>query len=653
MSMTRGESKAVRSASEDRLTQRVFRSGAVAVMLLGAVLLSACGGGARTGAAPNQGPPTVNPPPAPGGGGTAPSNNTGVDETVSVAWFRDNLWSGAAAGDGVLEPLCSGCHASGPGTGAFSPLRPDQVSPSSSFDVNIFRAAHDDFKGRVNFQDPTASRAVQKLVLEQHNCGPQQPGETRLQACIRVAGWDPNDPNYAPLPGSLVDLITKWRDFRSANGLVNFVMASGIAQLSSANPEQLYFDVSMHSQVPNSYIRFDVSPYDASNAAYLFENPTFVIATGGNNGPDGEALYVTRCQGCHGVRDNPDPGGVNTRPITGAIIQNQIANNGAMQNNVGDLQNDLASLNAIADYIMNGPQPPAPLVEATPTLLPANQQFQLAEIKIAINGVPPSVGQAYRNVDELINNTQQVLSPLSTIVPQANGWAQDQFSLELGLVSYPDPNNAGQMVTVDARVADPIFPAPPVDMNTVDLVANNGLRNFSQINATMSVLTGVDGQAVSAVRNQFNSLKQQLPGGNDLGSYVASHEVAILKLAVEYCDVFMGSATMRTNFFGTDPLNPFDRNLLFNGLIDNMVMSGPQQIALQPLKADLLADLNALFDGVTTDALGNPLVDANGNPAPIPGICVTNDCVNSAAAQRMAATAACMAVLSSAAVNVH
>ena len=639
MSMTRGESKAVRSATEDRLTQRVYRSGALAAMLLGAVLLSACGGGARTGVAPDQGPPAVNPPAGGGGGGPAPVTNTGIDETVSVIWFRDNIWRP------VLEPTCSGCHSSGPGTGQFAPAKVGGADP----DISVFRAAHDDFKGRVNFQDPTASRAVQKLPLEQHNCGPQIGAETRLETCIRVAGWNPADATYVATPGSLVDLIAQWRDFRSANGLVNFVMTSGVAQLSSANPEQLYFDVSMHTQIPDSYIRFDVQPYDAANAAYLFENPTFVIATGGNNGPDGEALYITRCQGCHDTRANTTVNNP-TRAATEAAID---ANRGGMLNNVGDLRNDAAALDAIANYIVNGPQPTGALVEVTPTLLPANQQFQLSEIKIAINGVPPSVGQSYRNVDLMVNNTQQAISPLGAVVPQANGWAQDQFSLELGYIAVPDPVNAGQMIETDARVADPIFSAPPVDLVTVNLVPNNGLRNFSEINATMSVLTGVDGQAVSAIRNQFNSLRQQLPGGNDLGSYVASHEVAILKLAVEYCDVFMGDATLRTNFFGTDPLNPFDRNLLFNGLIDNMVMSGPTQIALQPLKTDLLADLNALFDGVTTDALGNPLVDAMGNPAPIPGICVTNDCVNSAAAQRLAARAACMAVLSSAAVNVH
>lgn len=68
------------------------------------------------------------------------------------------------------------------------------------------------------------------------------------------------------------------------------------------------------------------------------------------------------------------------------------------------------------------------------------------------------------------------------------------------------------------------------------------VKNFRQINATMSVLTSIpsnDPQILSA----FRKLDAQLPDTNDVRSFLPAHQVAIAKLSVEYCDAMINSST--------------------------------------------------------------------------------------------------------------
>lgn len=62
-----------------------------------------------------------------------------------------------------------------------------------------------------------------------------------------------------------------------------------------------------------------------------------------------------------------------------------------------------------------------------------------------------------------------------------------------------------------------------------------GVKNFRQINATMSALTGIP-TTNTVVAPVYTQLASQLPDTNDIRSLLASHQVAITKLAVEYCD---------------------------------------------------------------------------------------------------------------------
>lgn len=79
-------------------------------------------------------------------------------------------------------------------------------------------------------------------------------------------------------------------------------------------------------------------------------------------------------------------------------------------------------------------------------------------------------------------------------------------------------------------------PAPesPIE-GAAALTSGVGIKNFRQINATMSALTTIP-TTNAVVAPVYAQLATQLPDGNDIRTFLPSHQVAIGKLAVEYCD---------------------------------------------------------------------------------------------------------------------
>lgn len=88
----------------------------------------------------------------------------------------------------------------------------------------------------------------------------------------------------------------------------------------------------------------------------------------------------------------------------------------------------------------------------------------------------------------------------------------------------------------------------PGEVPLAKIEAAVGLRNYEQINATMSVITGVPG-TTAAVRTVFNNLTTSMPTDNDIKGFVGSQQVSVFKLAVEYCDALVKDATKRAEFF--------------------------------------------------------------------------------------------------------
>jgi hypothetical protein len=132
---------------------------------------------------------------------------------------------------------------------------------------------------------------------------------------------------------------------------------------------------------------------------------------------------------------------------------------------------------------------------------------------------------------------------------------------------------------------------------------NVGVKNFEQINVTMSQLTGVPVTDTSIV-TVFNDIAIQLPSDNNIKSFLPSMQVAITKLATEYCDRLVETDAYRKviwttiNFAQgpTQTLTAINKTTLINQTVDRFL--GPVASAsIDSAKTELLALYDILIAG--------------------------------------------------------
>jgi hypothetical protein len=142
------------------------------------------------------------------------------------------------------------------------------------------------------------------------------------------------------------------------------------------------------------------------------------------------------------------------------------------------------------------------------------------------------------------------------------------------------------------------------------------------------------------VNATFQEILQQLPGNNDVRSFVSAQQVGISRLALDYCDELIETTTLRNAFFGSpgfdwtqDAMTAFStagqRDALINPLSARMLGTG---LGNQPTAAEVRPHLDTLIDQLTTG-------------------CTAASCP--ASQTRNVGKGICAAVLSSAAVQLH
>jgi hypothetical protein len=136
-----------------------------------------------------------------------------------------------------------------------------------------------------------------------------------------------------------------------------------------------------------------------------------------------------------------------------------------------------------------------------------------------------------------------------------------------------------------------------------------GLRDFAQVNDTMSSVTSVSALATQAT---FDELTQQLPSSSDARSFVSSHQVAISKLALEYCDALVENPAQRAAVFGSFPFgmppetvfaSQGNRDALTNALVSRMVGVA---LTSQPSAAEVGPVLGTLVDALVAPCATTP-----------------------------------------------
>lgn len=222
----------------------------------------------------------------------------------------------------------------------------------------------------------------------------------------------------------------------------------------------------------------------------------------------------------------------------------------------------------------------------------------LRGMRIGVNGVEASVGQAYVNLDLTIGASGQELKnagmarSVGTVIPLNLGPDGDEFFLTFEVL--------GGNTNVRTEPA-PLVPPPPPDGEPQPDI---GVRVFDEINATMSAITGVSTQNPD-VEQTYETVKQQLPTVESIEGFLSAHQVAVAQLAIEYCNALVESPALRTAFFpGFDFAQPaaaaFDtageRDLVLDPLIARVMNSN---VATQPTVAEVKTELNGLMDTLT------------------------------------------------------
>jgi hypothetical protein len=257
--------------------------------------------------------------------------------------------------------------------------------------------------------------------------------------------------------------------------------------------------------------------------------------------------------------------------------------------------------------------------------------LRIKGVQIAVNDKLPAAGQAFRNVDATVNATQMLLADIGTVIAQDKGRNVDSFLLTFEVIGtksnvVPEPAAAPLALVTETRT----------------VVPTSGVRTFEQINNTMSALTGVVPGVTpntTAVATVFNQIKQSLPGGSNVMSFLPAQQTVLAKLATEYCDAMTENTTLRNNFYGANPAFEFGsavstafnsqakKDRITNALINGMIGIN---LANQPTQTEAYTEVNALI---------NDLIAA--------------DTAGAAARTRAIVKGACTAVLSSAALMVH
>ncbi len=221
--------------------------------------------------------------------------------------------------------------------------------------------------------------------------------------------------------------------------------------------------------------------------------------------------------------------------------------------------------------------------------------FDLQGIRLGINGKLAEIGQGFVNVDESVagkfGNPVQRLSSIGSIIPLENGADQDVFFLafdELG------GKNGQRDDGASGRFSQTL---------TGEVSSDIGVRTFDEINATLSILTGVPIASPSVsdvtgktVAETFTTVRRALPSVAEFNAFMSSHQMAATQLTAAYCDALVQDVSKRESLFPSPPTFRFDaavadssidwRNHIVVPLVDRAINSGLMSVADRGLIVD-------------------------------------------------------------------
>ncbi len=141
------------------------------------------------------------------------------------------------------------------------------------------------------------------------------------------------------------------------------------------------------------------------------------------------------------------------------------------------------------------------------------------------------------------------------------------------------------------------------------LEVSSGVKSYEEILETYSSLTGIPSNNGN-IRNIYeNEVKVSLPTNSEMKSYLSGHQVALSKLAAEYCNEMINNTTLRQQIwtdakYGQVPATAFSvagKDELSQKTMD--LFWGPSADAQE--KAEMKVVLNDLIDDLIVGETAN------------------------------------------------
>ncbi len=233
----------------------------------------------------------------------------------------------------------------------------------------------------------------------------------------------------------------------------------------------------------------------------------------------------------------------------------------------------------------------------------------LAGMRIGLNGKEPNVGQAFANLDTTLDSffyteeNGQVLSSIGTIIALESGSNADEFFLTFERIG----------TSSDVRVPATVSPTLPAVSAQEPAI---GLRNFAEVNATMSVITGIPVTNVEVV-STYTTIRQQLPSNPAIEGFLSAQQMAVAQLAIEYCSELVANTALRDSFFPGFVAN------FGQGLATAFDTLGERSAVVDPLYTRVVGDdllsqpdaaaMKSELDSLIQNLVSNHLNDGNGS----------------------------------------
>jgi hypothetical protein len=228
-----------------------------------------------------------------------------------------------------------------------------------------------------------------------------------------------------------------------------------------------------------------------------------------------------------------------------------------------------------------------------PNAKPGN--IPIKAMRLGINGREAPVGQAWVNVDTTVTDanysavTGQRLSDVGSVIGLEKGPDNDQFFLTFEKIG------AITNARTEPTPATPVTPPDSAGKSDV------GMHTFGELNASLSVITGVP-QTDANVKSTYALVQQQLPVIPSIDAFLASHQIGITQLAIQYCDSLVES-NLASSFFPGLNLNATPSVAFSNPSLVTapLVASGlGLNLTSQPLPGDVQTELNSLIGNLST-----------------------------------------------------